>query len=531
MTTANFDFVPSAVLVGEDVDVKGLPVGTQALEARTAFGESFVGRIEGDDAVVPGLPVGTHAITAISMDDEVLAEEFVSVRAMIGDDPIVGFATSFDASSRPSVLRWLGQLRCTVVQVYDWMESYSRPLADTESYVDPLRRPIELSALGQLIDGIRARGAIAQAYAPVCAADAVFARGHESWLLRRNDGSAESLGDLLQIMDPANSEWQRHWIDAYGRALDTLHFNGLHLDTYGYPRATLDAAGTVVSIAKGYDSFVRAVRIARPNDVLSFNQVNGVPRGFTPPERPGFRYAEVWPPNDRWRHLEGLLERSAGVAESQGDTLAIYPPVWDGERADALRTAVLSEAIVTTLGAGILIWGDDYGVLSHPYYVEHETLLDGEIEIVLAWHRFALRCRDLFRRGVDTSWYELDDENAAVTVTWAGTVSPEPLGGAVYARVRRDDTFVVVSVMDLSGAPEGSWRHSSGAGWCREVTVTVLVERPEIWRACVATLGIDEGRFTPVDIREVAHREGRALECSVPLSEGWSVVRFEIGER
>jgi dextranase len=531
VTNVDFGFVPSAVLVGEDVDVKGLPVGTDVVEARTAFGESFVGRIEGDDAVVARLPAGTHAVTAISTDGEVLAEEFVSVRATMGDDPIVGFATSFDASSTPSVLRWLGQLRCTVVQVYDWMERYSRPLAETEMYFDPLNRPIELSALGQLIDGIRARGAVAQAYAPVCAADEVFARAHESWLLRRNDGSVESLGDLLQIMDPANSEWQAHWIDVYGRALDSLHFNGLHLDTYGYPRATLDVAGSVVSIDEGYDSFVRAVRTARPEVVLSFNQVNGVPRGFTPPERPGFRYAEVWPPNDRWRHLEGLLERSAGGAEPRGDTLAIYPPVWDGERSDALRTAVLSEAIVTTLGAGILMWGDDHGVLNHPYYVEHETLQDEEIEVVLAWHRFALRCRDLFRRGVDTSWYELDDENAAVTVTWTGTVSPEPLGGAVYARVRRDDSTVVVSLIDLSGATEGSWRHTSRAGSCQEATVTVLVERPEIWRASAAAVGVGEGRFAPIEVRDIAHREGRALECSVPLGDGWSVVRFEIGER
>jgi dextranase len=531
MSTATFGFLPCAALAGDVVEVSGLPSGTASVLAHTAFGESFVGELAGDAAVLVGLPVGTHAVTALSSDGEVLAEDFVSVRTTVGDDPIVGFATSFDASSRSSVLSWLGQLRCTIVQVYDWMETYSQPLATTDAYVDPLRRPIELTALRQLIDGIRESGAVAQAYAPVCAADEAFALKHASWLLRRNDGAPESLGTLLQIMDPANEAWQAHWIDAYGRALDALGFNGLHLDTYGYPRAALDGAGHTASIAEGYDSFVRAVRAARPNDVLSFNQVNGVPRGFAPPAKPGFRYAEVWPPNDRWRHLEGLLERSAGSAPSQGDTLAIYPPVWDGERSAALRTALLSEAIVTTLGAGILLWGDDVGVLSHPYYVEHETLHDDEIDVALAWHRFALRCRDLFRDGVDTSWYELDDENASVSVTWSGTVSPEPLGGAVYARVRRRDDSVVVSVVDLSGATEGSWRHVSGVGTCQAVSVTVLVERPEDWRAYVAGVGVDEGRFAPLDLREVTHREGRALECSVALGGGWSVVRFEVGER
>jgi hypothetical protein len=177
------------------------------------------------------------------------------------------------------------------------------------------------------------------------------------------------------------------------------------------------------------------------------------------------------------------------------------------------------------------MWGDDFGVLCHPYYVEHEKLHANEIDVVLQWHRFALRCRDLFRHGVDTSWYELDDENASVNVSWSGATSPEPLGGAVFARIRRGEDFVVVSVLDLSGAPEGSWRHTSQAGSCREVNVTVLVDSPERWRANAAVLGANGSRFGHLDTHEVTHREGRALSCSVPLVDGWSVVRFETGER
>ncbi len=522
--------LPSAVVLGSDVAVAGLPVGTSEVLARTAFGKTYVGTISHDTAVLSNLPVGTHAVEARSSDGEILAEDFVSVRAFLGDDPIVGFATSFDAASSAAVLSWLQQLRCTVVQVYDWMERYSQPLAETESYHDPLNRPIELSALRQLVKGIRETGAVAQAYAPVCASDGSFASDHTSWLLRRNDGAPESLGTLLQIMDPGNVEWQAHWTDVYGGALDAIGFDGLHLDTYGYPRMPLNTNGSVVEISEGYASFVRAVRAARPDDVISFNQVNGVPRGFAPPTRPGFRYVEVWPPNDQWRHLEGLLERSAGGAPAQGDTLAIYPPVWDGDRTCALRTAVLSEAIVTSLGAGVLMWGDDFGVLCHPYYVEHEKLHEHEVATVLRWHRFALRCRDFFRDGVDTSWYELDDENASVTVTWNGVTSPEPLGGAVYARVRRCENAVIVSVLDLSGATQGSWRHTSEAGHCGEVNVTVLVDAPEKWRASAAVLGTNDDRFVALDTHEVLHREGRAISCSLAVADGWSVVRFEIGE-
>ena len=354
-----------------------------------------------------------------------------------------------------------------VVQVYDWMETYSSPLASPGHYHDPLGRSIDRAALEELIAGIKQLGAVAQAYAPVCAADEAFASSHPQWLLYRNDGAPQSLGTLLQIMDPANRGWQQHWIESYSRALDALGFDGLHLDTYGYPRGAQNVEGEPVAVEAGYAEFVESVRTARPDDVISFNQVNGVPRGFDTPGSPSFRYSEVWAPNDRWRHLEGLLARSAGRAATTGDVLAIYPPVWSGDRTDALRTCVLSEAVVTTLGASTLQWGDADGVLRHPYYVDHETLSGDERAAALEWHRFALRCRDLWRTGGDTSWYELTDENAAVTVTSPVLSSPEPVGGGLFCRVRRDDDRVAVGLIDLTGSADGSWSSGTRRGTCR----------------------------------------------------------------
>jgi dextranase len=511
---------------GDIIEVRrALELGEQVL-ARTAFGKTF--DASGNDHVfrLENLPVGTHAVELRASDGTLLAEEFVGVRESPGDDPIMGFVTSFQREVTPSVLRWLRELRCTVVQVYDWMESYSAPLATTASYHDPLGRPIERGALEDLIGAIKASGAVAQAYAPVCAADEAFASAHRDWLLYRNDGAPESLGNLLQIMDPASELWQQYWIDNYGHAVDVLGFNGFHLDTYGYPRNALDASGNHVPVESGYAEFVTAVRAARPRDVISFNQVNGVPREFIAPVPPGFRYSEVWPPNEKWRHLEGLLQRSAGTGDTKGATLAIYPPVWEGERTAALRTAVLSEAVLTTLGANALLWGDQDGVLCHPYYVNHEQLDEAEKSVALTWHRFGLRCRDLFKVGVDTSWYELSDENASVVVTWQGPTSPEPVEKSLFARVVRDDKVVAVSLLDLTGSADGSWHSRTAPGTCGEVDVTILVDVPEGWVAAVAVLGRDEGRFTPLAVTIVPHREGRALLCRVPVDKGWAVLRL-----
>lgn len=516
-------------LTGEEIVVAGVPKGIACAVVRTAAGRTYAGRVANGEVRFGGIPSGTHAVELYGPHDELIAEQFVCVRDNAGQDPILGFATSFDRASVSQTLDWLRELRCTVVQIYDWMESYSKPLGPPGAYRDALGREIDRIALEQLVIGIRAFGAVAHAYAPVYAADPGT---HEEWRLYRNDGAPESLGELLEIMDPRNRDWQEEWLRQYGEAADALGFNGFHLDTYGHPRSAVNAAGEAVPMADAYASFIGAVRRVRPRDVISFNQVNGVPAGIAPPPLPGFRYVEVWPPNDRWRHLEALMARSTGPgAEPYGDTLAIYPPVWNEPRPDALRTVILTEAIATALGIGTLMFGDTAAVLRHPYYVDHERFTPEEARKVIAWHRFGLRCRDLFRCGEDTSWFELEDENAAVTVTSDVPARPEPEGGVLFTRVRHTPDSIVVSMLDLSGSRDGSWSAGSRAGTCSSAVVTALVERPERWSAHTAVLGQDGDRFTSVPLSEGTHREGRAVICNVPIADGWSVLRLENTER
>jgi len=396
------------------------------------------------------------------------------------------------------------------------------------------------------VRGQAGHGAAPQAYAPVYAADPDFSQAHPGWLLYRSDGEAQRLGDLLQITDPGSPDWQRHWLENYGPGADALGFGGFHLDTYGYPRQPLDSAGRPVSMAAAYTRFLQVVRAARPADVLSFNQVNGVPRGLELPGPPGYRYVEVWPPNDRWRHLEGLLQRSGeggasvGLAGSKAGflapsqaagVLALYPPVWTADRAGALRTVVLTEAIATTLGVGLLVFGDDRGCLQHPYYPDYQRLAADESELALRWHRFALRCRDLFTGGTDTSWYDIGDENGAISVhcdaaASATPVMPEPDGGAVCARMVRHADWLAVSVLDLTGSQSGSWQEPTGPGHCERVTITALVDQPGRWIAEAAVLGQDGDRFGPVPAEQRPHREGISIEVVLPVQAGWSVLRL-----
>ncbi len=528
---------------GSEITVASLPRGTTRVVASRSTGESVDAELK-DGAHFGGLAAGTYAVAAFDSSGVLLAEEFTTVGEHAGERPVHGFATSFSPEDGPEVLAWHRSLRSTVVQIYDWMASYTEPLGPTTGWEDPSHRPVSFTALRDLALELRALGAVALAYAPIYAVGHAFAAEHPEMLLYDGEGHAIRFLDQIILANPGDSAWQRHFAHAYGSAADAIGFDGFHVDTYGYPRIAHDANGVAIDMRAAYESFMTFLRGARPFDTLSFNQVDGAPSATRLPAGPGFRYCEVWPPNDQWRHFEGLLDRTSGRAGmlspgSRGTlvrgSISCYPPVWgidspggpipDHARDAALRTVVSTEAIVTCLGASSLIFGDRTAALCDPYYPKHARLTSDEAATVIRWRRFALRCRDLFLEGEDTSWYEVGDENGSVVADATAPVSPEPLGGAVFARVIQSPDRVTVGVVDLTGSANGKWSEPTQKGTVSSVTLRVLLDNPERWHADAAVLGADDGRFTPLATRVVQHRFGPALEVRLPLVEGWSVLR------
>ncbi|MCU1489115.1 MAG: hypothetical protein JWM85_520 [Acidimicrobiaceae bacterium] len=532
---------------GDEIVLDALPPGTTSVIASLASGETVVATLDGAVARFVGLEAGTWEVQACGAEGARLAEELTTVGAHQGERPVHGFATSFQDDDVEAVLAWNRALRSTVVQVYDWMERYTAPDGPEAGWADPSGRPVSFHALRALASGLHEQGAVAHAYAPVYAVGHDYAKDHPDQLMYDGDGEPVRFMDHIVLANPANVDWQRHFVAAYGGAADRIGFDGFHVDTYGYPRLAYDADGVRIDVRSAYEAFLRHLREERPDDVISFNQVNGFPAAVELPAGAGFRYCEVWAPNDELRHLEAFLERTSGRAGLLAEperrdgvvrgTVSIYPPVWGHdtsggpltgvERSDALRTVVCCEAVLTLLGAGSLIFGDKAAALRDAYYPKDERLDEDEAATVVAWRRFALRCRDLFTDGEDTSWYEIGDENGAVAVEADGApVGPEPNGGGVLARVVHAPGRVSVGVLDLTGSAAGRWSEPTSAGRVRQVTVRVLVGQPQGWTAAAAVLGADDEHFVERPTSEVPHRWGRALEVQVPVVDGWSVLRL-----
>ena len=96
------------------------------------------------------------------------------------------------------------------------------------------------------------------------AVDPEFGSAHPGWLLYRSDGEPQRLGDLLQITDPANADWQQHWLITYGGAADALGFDGFHLDTYGYRRDLFADGADTTWVDVGDENGAVSVRWTAP---------------------------------------------------------------------------------------------------------------------------------------------------------------------------------------------------------------------------------------------------------------------------
>jgi dextranase len=529
----------------ESIVIDDVPQGTTRVRALLASGVS----IEATHDIqweLTNLPAGTFAVQAIEASGRLLGETITTVGRHPGERPVHGFATSFTDDDVPLTLEWHRSLRSTVVQVYDWMASYTEPLGPASGWKDPSNRPVSLNALRGLAKGLHAQGAVAHAYVPIYAVGHGFANQHPEMLMYEDNGVAIRFMDQIVLANPGNEAWQRHFVESYGAGAKAIGFDGFHVDTYGYPRVAFDAEGNAIDMRAAYESFLRFIRTAWPDTLISFNQVNGVPSGAVLPLGPRFRYCEIWPPNDEWRHFEGLLDRSSGVVGRHGPSaertqllrgsIACYPPVWGVDsdsgpvegpaRENSLRTDVLTEAIATQLGASALTYGDKGAALCDPYYPKHAVLSADERDEVVAWRQFSLRCRDLFLDGEDTSWYEIGDENGAVGIEADVPVSPEPVGGGLFARVIHADDTVTVGVVDLTGSANGKWSQPTTRGTVSSVTIRVLVDHPNAWTPYAAVLGARGEHFGAIESVIVPHRQGRALEVTLPLIEGWSVLRL-----
>ncbi|NYD40071.1 glycoside hydrolase family 66 protein [Nocardioides panaciterrulae] len=487
-----------------------------------------------DEQVPPGrlldlgvLPVGGYAVRLLGEDEAPVTSAFDVLAAPV-DRPRYGFLSEFGPGRSPeetaAASLGLRRLHLTAVQFYDWAYRHADLVGSAEEFTDICGRDLSHRTTRSLIAACREVGASAVGYAAVYGVAMDYAEEHPDQLLYHRDGTAYALADLLKIGNLApDNPWHDHIIGQFRRAVDELGFDGLHLDTYGFPKIAWDHEGRPLDLAELFPPFLREVRRALPEATLFFNNVNDYPTWTSVAAPLDTTYVEVWDPHREYRHLVALIEAARLSAPGRPVVLAAYlVPFADGSTPGAEWAARLALATIWAHGGHHLLCGEGDGVLTHPYYPNFARVDAGTGRLLRDWFDFAVANGDLLhapKARTITHSHLSGDENDDLAVTAAVPVSPDPVAGSLWVVARSSALGMTLHLIDLAGQEDLEWNRPKQPS-LPVGSVTVRVR----WAGERLLFGSPEHGPELVDLPAV--RDGDYLVAELPAFTGWGLVHL-----
>jgi dextranase len=362
----------------------------------------------------------------------------------------------------------LGPWHVTVAQAYDWMWRHYRyqPPAGEDPFTDPLGRSVSHAALRATIRAAARTGIATLAYGSVYGAEAEHVVRHPADRVFDQNGEPLSLGGTFYINDlRPGSPWRRRLLGEYRRAMLRFGFAGIHMDTYGPPYRALGADGGPIEFRELYPGLIteaaELVGGVREGRVL-FNCVEGFPLEDVAQAPAAALYLELWPPDDRFRHLVGWIERAHAVAGDRQVVLAVYAAPMRTARTSAERRQAMEATLLTTSVIGA----------AGAY---HHTLAEGDRVLVEGYYPAAIRMRAAEAGALRAAWRfgarylhlltdVVRDDDLARSVRLRDRrgrevpLSSEPAAGAVWVRATRTrDGRPVLQLVDLRGQDDDRW--------------------------------------------------------------------------
>lgn len=444
------------------VDLSG-PAGTDGTLTVYSLGDPLL-RLSGRGP-------GTHSLGVLDpgcYGIEFTAEDLTLRTAIeVTADPRKRLRYGFVASYEPgkdidAVVRRARRLHLTAIQFYDWAYRHADLLGGGETYQDALGQTISLATVRSLARALKASGTASLGYA------AVYAVGHDEWpqwehsALTTPTGTVHSLGDFLNLVDPAAEQWLAHFLGELTRAGEEIGFDGFHLDQYGYPKHALTPDGRRVDLAESFVKLINRARAKLPSSTLVFNNVNDFPTWATAPTPQDAVYIEVWPPHVTLESLARVIGRAKASHLGQPVVLAAYQHVYaqTPDQASADRATALTMATAFSHGATQLLAGEADRVLVDPYYVKNHQATPQTERLLARWYDFLVEHDALLmdRDIHDVTGSYAGGYNDDADVSYAQTpVTETPVPGAVWRRVTSTPRGLVLHLINLNGQTDTLW--------------------------------------------------------------------------
>ncbi|WP_341954095.1 glycoside hydrolase family 66 protein [Salinibacterium sp. TMP30] len=409
---------------------------------------------------LPGLGIGSYGIElsdgTSTVRTAVQVAEQSAARLRYGF--VVDYSPNRDLTGVSDTVR---RLHLTGVQFYDWAYRHAELMGGGENYTDALAQPISLATVRELVQVVQQAGAKALGYA------AVYAVGPDEWpawqhqALLNGAQAPYGLGDFLFLVDPAAPDWLEHFVGDLTAAVDSVGFDGFHLDQYGYPKMARRPDGDIVDVAQSFTTMIDTVRSGLPEATLVFNNVNDFPTWSTGSSPQDAVYIEVWSPQETLGSLASVVTRARTVAGSKPIVIAAYQHVYDSApTAESDRATALTMAALYSHGATHLLAGEADRILVDPYYVRNHPVEPSTAELLKRWYDFLVEHDELLLDTsiVDVTGATVGAYNDDTDVTFESAIVGETgLPGEIWRRVTESNGRRIIHLINLVGQVDSLW--------------------------------------------------------------------------
>lgn len=426
-----------------------------------------------------------------------------------------GFLSDFSPEDTDSVdIVCMSKMHINAVQFYDWSCRHDNLVPQDDVYMDMMGKVNSLSSIRRKIQLCHEYGMQAIGYGAIYAASEAYQRSHPDQSLFDRRGQPLCFIDTFYIMNIAKeSDWHTHIIDQYQRAISEVGFDGIHMDTYGFPKEALNSAGEKQYLAEQIPSLIdNAYQVLSQKNKrpwIIFNHVGGWPLNETREANLAATYIEVWPPRSRYRHLGEIIE----LAKRSSDRpviIAAYPAPFRTESPEeAIECQLLLSFVIAMYGATQLFLGENRGVITQGYYADYSRISKEQFESLRAYQDFFVRYEEIFldRTLMDVSMTHQAWDNHEYMFEPEGSADGE--GNTLWFHIRQNKTRKIVCVVNLLGNND-LWNE----GKCRppkcEITCTIQVLRQPS-KVYYASPDQKHGELVPIGFRWVQTDQGDAI--------------------
>ncbi|RJE85135.1 hypothetical protein D3P07_21440 [Paenibacillus sp. 1011MAR3C5] len=485
--------------------------------------------------------------TGYGIDAELMINDVVKDQASTAFDVVsdwrratrYGFLSDFgtEQSGDSEDVKWMSKLHLNLVQFYDWMYRHDDLVSGEDVYTDLMGRAVSRRVVEEKIALCHEHGMKAIAYGAVYAASKAFAEQHPDWRLYTSAGEPYDFIGIFNIMNISpKSPWHAHIVSEYGKTVERLDFDGIHMDTYGFPKTGWSRLGGVKRLERLEEQFplliesTRAALSKLKDDIcLIFNNVGNWPVDTVARASQDAIYVEVWKPYERYHHLREIIGWAQHCSGGKQVILAAYlKPFRElgglGEEG-AEHAFRLLNAVVTAHGAYHLLHGENGGVLTQGYYVDHSKLREAFRRTVRDYADFGVRYGHVTHdEGLrDVSMTHADGDN--LEYAFEGfPYSTYGEAGKVWTVIRERPDLKLVHFINFLSATDDCWNEAKVAPEpLQGRTVTVAIDG-ELESVLLASPDAGNGRAIPLEYTIVATPRGYAAVIELPVLLYWDVL-------